>query len=141
LLAGLLTSGSAFADSDADFRGQVNADVNVFVAAYNAKNVDAIVQLFAADGVFIAADGKVYSAADISKHYAEEFGNGLHDESVALTDAHSTGDGGYADGDFKILIGDKNIPIAGRWTAAYLMDGGKTKIKMLAGSLPPPPPN
>jgi ketosteroid isomerase-like protein len=140
ILATLAVIGTpALADSDAEFQKQAEGLVSRYMEAFNAKNADGVMALFASDGVYLAADGHTETGDQMRKSLEGAFAAGLHDEG-AVTQAHRYGTAGFGIGTYSLTIPGKPFKSAGTWNAAYIIEGDQLKLKLLAASVPPPAP-
>lgn len=124
-------------DSDAAFKKQVEALVKTYMDAFNSKNADGVLATYAPDGFFLAADGHTDKGDAMRKNLEGAFAAGLHDEAT-VTEAHRYGNAGFAFGTFTFT--GKNMSGGGNWNATYVIEGDQPRIKLLAASVPPPPP-
>jgi uncharacterized protein (TIGR02246 family) len=133
-------SAPAFAD-DADLKKQVDQINSTYVESFNKQDAADVAALFATGGIFVNQFGP---RTDIAQAVEGTFKAGFdHMESkvdqvwplgsdTALGMGHSGFTGKNQSG--------ASIEFAAFWTATYVREGGKWKIRMLSGITKPPPP-
>jgi uncharacterized protein (TIGR02246 family) len=117
-----------------------------FSAAFNKHDAEAIAALFAQDGIFVPANGKIVRGRDEIKAYHQtSFEGGAKEHSAPVLEVHQlkSADAVYALGTFGFAIPKKDadpVKIGGSWTAVDVKEGDQWRIKLLFASVPPPPP-
>jgi ketosteroid isomerase-like protein len=78
---------------------------------------------------------KIKGTTTPSKYYAGAFQTGFNKLDAKVTEVHSVGtEGAIAVGTYRVTGKDKDgkeLDAGGTWTAAYVKDGGKLKVRML----------
>lgn len=130
--------------ADEDFKKEVEGIVKQYIDSFNKKDADGVVKVYAPDAVFVAADGHAFRGVSEIKGYIQKsLESGAKDDVADVTEAHATGDGGYAYGTWSLSVpgqGGAMVKIGGGWSGAYAKDSGGWHAKMLFISIPPPPP-
>jgi ketosteroid isomerase-like protein len=128
--------------ADVDFKQEVEKIGSAYVESFNKHDGAGIAALYATGGVLVNPAGP---HADIAGYYQGAFKSGFDHEEVTLDQAWPLGpDTAVAIGEYHIT-GKKQsgepLEVIGRWTAAYVPEGGKLKIKMLSAFPKAPPPS
>jgi ketosteroid isomerase-like protein len=128
--------------ADVDFKQEVGKIGAAYVESFNKHDGAGIAALYAIGGVLVNPAGP---HADIAEYYQGAFKSGLDHEEVTVDQAWPLGtDTAVAIGEYHITGKKQNgepLEIIGRWTAAYVPEGGKLKIKMLSAFPKAPPPS
>ena len=129
----------ALAD-DADLKKQVEQINSAYMESYRKQDAAGIVAQYATDGIMVNPAG---ARTDIAQYFDAAFKGGLNQLEVKTDQVWPLGsDAALGMGKFQVTGKDQSgAPIqltGGLWTATYVREGGKLKIRML--TLVPPPP-
>ena len=132
-------SAPAFAD-DADLKKQVvEQNALPYRESFNKQDVAGIVATYATGAIIVNPAGP---HTDIAKFAEGAFKAGLNHIENEVDQVWPLGaDSALAVGKFRATGKNQSgapIEVAGRWTATYVREGGKLKIRMLT-AFPPPP--
>jgi len=133
-------SAPAFAD-DADLKKQVEQIYSAYVESFNKQDAASLAALYATGAIIVDPAGP---HTDIVKVFEDTFKAGINHLQVNVDQAWPLGsDTALGMGKFRVT--DKSpsrdpIEVAGLWTATYVREGGKWKIRMLTLIPKPPPP-
>lgn len=124
-----------------DLKQEVEKIASAYVESFNKQDGAGIAALYASGGVHINPMGP---RADIAEFYQGLFKAGFNHEEATVDQAWPLGtDAAVAMGEYHIT-GKKQsgeaLEVIGRWTAAYVRDGGNLKIRMLSAFPKAPPP-
>jgi ketosteroid isomerase-like protein len=127
---------------DVDLKQEVEKIGAAYVESFNKHDPAGIAALYATGGLLVNPAGP---HADIAEFYQGAFKSGFDHEEVTLDQAWPMGnDSAVAIGEYHIMGKKPNgepLEIIGRWTAAYVPEGGKLKIRMLSAFPKAPPPS
>jgi uncharacterized protein (TIGR02246 family) len=133
----------------ADLKQEVDELSSAYVASFNKQDGDGIAALFASDGIFVNPTGTFVKSAgqqpDIAGYFRGAFKAGVDHEEVTVKQLWPLGtDTALGVGEYRITGKSQTgapIEVSGRWTAVYVRDDGKLKLRMLSGipNAPPPP--
>jgi ketosteroid isomerase-like protein len=134
-------SAPAFAD-DADLKKQMDQLNASFMESFNKQDAASIASNFTADAIAVNQYGP---HTNIAQYYEGIFKLGTLQEETTVDQVWPLGpDTALGMGTFRITGKTQSgaaINSAGFWTATYVREGGKWKVRMLSGiSKPPPPP-
>src|SRR5262245_4005502 len=132
---------AAAAEQDQNLKQDITKLASAYTGAFNKKDAAGIAALFASGGVLVNAAG-LYP--DITKVYEDTFKAGF-DQSEATVDQAwpLEADTALTMGEYRLTGKSQSgaaIENAGRWTSAYVREGGQWKIRMLTAFPKPPPP-
>jgi ketosteroid isomerase-like protein len=124
-----------------DLKQDVEKIASAYVDSFNKQDGAGIAALYASGGVHINPVGP---RTDIAELYQGVFKAGFNHEEGTVDQAWPLGaDSAVAIGEYRIT-GKKEsgepLEVIGRWTAAYVRDGGNLKIRMLSAFPKAPPP-
>jgi ketosteroid isomerase-like protein len=126
---------------DIDFKHEVETIASTYVESFNKQDAAGIAALYTADGFHINPAGP---RPDVAEFYQALFKTGFNHEEATVDQAWPLGaDTAIAMGEYHITGKKENgdpLEIIGRWTAAYVTEGGKLKIRMLSAFPKAPPP-
>jgi uncharacterized protein (TIGR02246 family) len=133
-------SAPAFAD-DADLKKQVEQINTAYMESFNKQDAAGIAALFATGGIFVNQFGP---RTDMAQVVEGTFKAGFNHAETQVDQVWPLGSE-TALGMGQIRFTGKNqsgasIETAAFWTATYVREGGKWKIRMLSGIPKPPPP-
>jgi ketosteroid isomerase-like protein len=136
----LLAAVSAPATAN-DLKQEVEKIASAYVESYNKQDAAGIAALYASGGVHVNPVG---ARTDIAELYQGVFKAGFDHQEATVDQAWPLGtDTAIAMGEYHIT-GKKQtgepLEVIGRWTAAYVRDGGNLKIRMLSAFPKAPPP-
>ena len=130
---------SAFA-AEGDAKQKVEAVASDYAASFNKKDGGGIAALFAAGGIHVNPAGP---RSDIAEFYQGAFKAGFDHEEITVDQAWPLGsDMALAIGNYRLTGKNQSgapIETGGIWTATYVTEGGKLKIRLLS-AMPKPPP-
>jgi ketosteroid isomerase-like protein len=138
----LITYSLAVAPTNAEenLKQKVENIGSAYAASFNKQDGAGIAALFANGGVHVNPAGP---RTDIAEFYQGAFKAGLDHEEITVDQAWPLGaDTALAMGGYRITGKNQSgapIETGGIWTAAYITEGGKLKIRMLS-AMPKPPP-
>ena len=141
LAIGVCFAAPAFADN-ADLKKQVmEQNFSPYLESFNKQDVAGLVALYATGAIIINAAGP---QADIPKFLEGGFKAGFNRLETTLDEVWPLGaDTAIGMGKFRATGKNPNgaaIEVAGHWTATYVREGGKWKIRMSSIIPQPPPP-
>jgi ketosteroid isomerase-like protein len=124
-----------------DLKPEVEKIASAYTEKFNKQDVAGIAALYAAGGVLVNPTGP---HADIAEYYQGLFKAGFDHNEITVDQASPLGpDSALAMGEYHIT-GKKQsgepLEVIGRWTAVYIPDGGKLKIRMLSAFPKAQPP-
>jgi len=136
----LLLAGFSLPATAGDIKQDVEKIGSAYAESFNKQDSAGIAALYTSDGTLVNATGP----HDVAEFYKGMFKAGFDhnelttdqtwplgaDSAIALGDYHITG---------KNQSGDP-VEVIGRWTAVYVLEGGKLKIRMLSAFPKAPPP-
>jgi ketosteroid isomerase-like protein len=126
-------SATAFAD-DADLKKQMEQLTTSYVESFNKKDAAGIVALFTTDGIFVSIAGP---RTDLMQLYETMFKAGLKIEGVVdQVWPLSSPDVALGMGKFRYTGKSPNgapLDWGSLWTATYVQEGGRWKVRMLSG--------
>ena len=129
----------ALAD-DADLKKQADQIASVYVEGYKKQDAAMIAAQFASGGILV---NPAAARTDIAQAYDSIFKAGFNQFEAKVDQVWPLGpDTALGVGTYRATGKNQNgVPIenAGRWSATYVREGGKLKIRMLS-AMPLPPP-
>jgi ketosteroid isomerase-like protein len=132
---------AAAADADQNLRHEVEKIGSAYAESFDRQDGEGIAALYATGGMHVNPAGP---RSDIAEFYEGAFKAGFNHEQVTVDRVWPLGtDGALALGEYRITGKNKSgapIEIGGRWTAVYVNEGGKLKIRMLSAFPKAPPP-
>jgi ketosteroid isomerase-like protein len=132
---------AAAADADQDLKQRVEQIGSAYAESFNKQDGAGIAALFANGGIHVNPAGP---RADIAEFYQDAFKAGFDHEEVNVDQAWPLGtDTALAIGGYRITGKNQSgapIETGGIWTATYVTEGGKLKIRMLSAVPKPPQP-
>jgi len=131
-------SAPAFAD-DAELRQQIEQMNSSYMERYNKQDAPGVAALYAVGGIFVGWAG---AHTDLVKLYDTAFKSGLgHIETKVDQVWPLRSDTALGMGRFRIVAKNQSgapVELAGLWTATYVRESGRWKIRMLSTILQPP---
>jgi len=131
-------SASAFAD-DADFKKQLEQIGPTYIELFNKQDATGLAALYATGAIIVDPAGP---HTDIVKVYEGAFKAGINHIEVNTDQAWPLGsDTALGMGKYRVTGKDPSgasIGDAGLWTATFVQEGGKWKVRMLT-TIPQPP--
>ncbi len=125
----------------ADPKQDVEKISSAYAASFNKQDAAGIADLFAAGGLHVNPAGP---RTDIAELYQGAFKAGFDHQEITVDQAWPLGtDMILAIGEFRNTGKNQTgspIEVAGRWTAVYVPESGKLKIRMLSAMPKPPQP-
>ncbi|WP_420967199.1 YybH family protein [Bradyrhizobium sp. B120] len=140
LFIALLAMPATATAGDESLKQQFEKVAAVYADSFNKQNGAGIAALYAPGGMVVNATG---SHTDIAQTYEGIFKAGFNHNEITVDEALPLGtDTAIATGEYHIT-GKKQsgepLDVTGRWTAAYVGQGGNWKIRMLS-AFPKAPP-
>ena len=140
---GLATSAPAQQQVDQNTRKQIEQIIAEYHDAWNKHSAAGIVGLYTKDAILVtqAPQAVKNGQQDIEKNYEGAFATvPNHDSATAEQIVPLGADAFMSVGEYH-LIGSSNNKLDGHWTAVYVPEAGKLKIRMLTAvpDLPPAP--
>jgi ketosteroid isomerase-like protein len=137
LLAGLALPARA---DDAALKKEVEQVADAYQVCFNIKHDPAcIAALYTSDGIMVNPMGTTTP----SKYYTGAFQTGFTKLDAKVKEVYPAGsEGAIAVGTYHVTGKDKDakeLDAGGTWTAAYVKEGGKLKVRMLT-AVPKPEP-
>ena len=133
-------SAPAFAN-DADLKKQLEQIGSAYAESFNKQDSAGIAALYATGGIHVSQAG---GRTNIAQIYEGAFKAGFNRDEVMLDQVWPLGsDTAIGMGKFRLTGKNQSgapIETAGLWTATYIVEGGKWKIRMLTAFPQPPPP-
>jgi len=132
---------AAAADTDQNLKQKIEQIGSAYAESFNKQDGAGIAALFASGGIHVNPAGP---RADIAEFYQGAFKAGFDREEVTLDQAWPLGaDMALAIGGYRITGKNQSgapIETGGIWTATYVTEGGKLKIRLLSAMPKPPQP-
>ncbi len=129
----------AAADTDQNTKQQVERIGAAYVASFDRQDGLGIAALFAKGGMHVNPAGP---RTDIAEFYQGAFKAGFDHEEITVDQAWPLGaDMALAIGEYRITGKNQSgapIQTGGLWTATYVTEDGKLKIRLLS-AMPKPP--
>jgi len=126
------------AKANDDLKKQLYQLVADYAACYTKQEAACIVALYTSDGFMVNPAG-IAKPADV---YGNAFKMGFNKLDAVILQAHPIGpDAMIATGTYHITGKDKDgkaLDASGRWSATYIKEGGKLKVRMLTAAPAPP---
>jgi ketosteroid isomerase-like protein len=124
---------------DAALKKEAEQLLTSYQECFNTKHDPAcIAALYTADGIMVNPMGTTTP----SKYYTSAFQTGFTKLNATVKEIYPAGsDGAIAVGTYHVTGKDKDgkeLDAGGTWTAAYVKEGGKLKVRMLT-AVPKPP--
>ncbi|WP_407174674.1 nuclear transport factor 2 family protein [Bradyrhizobium sp. STM 3562] len=124
-----------------DLKQEVEKIGSAVAENFNKQDGAGIAALYAAGGALVNPAGP---HTNIAEFYQGLFKAGFNHEEIAVDQAWPLGsDTVLALGEYRITGKNQSgqaVELAGRWTAVYLREGGKLKIRMVSAIPNAPPP-
>lgn len=126
--------------ADNDPKQKVEAVASEYAASFNRHDGAGIAALFATGGIHVNPAGP---RSDIAEFYQGAFKAGFDHEEITVDQAWPLGsDMALAIGNYRLSGKNQSgapIETGGIWTATYVTEGGKLKIRLIS-AMPKPPP-
>lgn len=126
--------------ADIDPKQKVEAVASEYAASFNRHDGAGIAALFATGGIHVNPAGP---RSDIADFYQGAFKAGFEHEEITVDQAWPLGsDMALAIGNYRLSGKNQSgapIETGGIWTATYVTEGGKLKIRLIS-AMPKPPP-
>jgi ketosteroid isomerase-like protein len=142
----LTPSASAQEQVDQNTRKQIEQIIAEYHDAWNNHNAAGVAALYTKDGILITQASQIvkHGQQNIEKNYEGAFATLPHHDSATADEIIPLGSGEFMSvGAYHLTGSGNNGPtkLDGHWTAVYVPEGGKLKIKMLTAvpDLPPAP--
>ncbi|QQN62219.1 nuclear transport factor 2 family protein [Bradyrhizobium diazoefficiens] len=123
-----------------DPKQKVEAVASEYAASFNKHDGAGIAALFATGGIHVNPAGP---RSDIAEFYQGAFKAGFDHEEITVDQAWPLGsDMALAIGNYRLSGKNQSgapIETGGIWTATYVTEGGKLKIRLIS-AMPKPPP-
>ena len=142
VLCFLMTAFSvAAAAADVDLKQEVQKIGSAYAESFNKQDGAGIAALYAAGGTFVNPAGP---HTNIAEFYQDLFKTGINHNEITVDQAWPLGaDTALAIGEYHVTGKNQSgepVDVVGRWTAAYIRDGGNWKIRMVSAFPKAPPP-
>jgi uncharacterized protein (TIGR02246 family) len=138
---GCLVAALSMSASAADLKQEVDKLTAAYAEAVSKQDGAGIARLFSKDGVLVNSTGP---HTDIAQTEDRAFKNGINHLETKADQVWPLGaDGGIGLGDFRLTGKSPSgapLEFVGRWTAAYVLEDGKWKIRMLSAFPKAQPP-
>jgi ketosteroid isomerase-like protein len=141
---GLTTSAPA-QGVDPSTKQQIEQIVAEYHDAWNNHSGAGIAALYTKDGILVTQAPQIvkHGQQEIEQNYQKAFATGTfpHHDSATADEIIPLGAGEFMSVGEYHFTGSSNNKIDGHWTAVYVPEGGKLKIRMLTAvpDLPPAP--
>lgn len=126
---------------DGDPKRQVEGIASEYAANFNKQDGAGIAALFATGGIHVNPAGP---RSDIAEFYQGAFNAGFDHEEITVDQAWPLGTNmALAIGGYRLTGKNQSgapLETGGIWTATYVTEGGKLKIRLLSAMPKPPPP-
>jgi uncharacterized protein (TIGR02246 family) len=112
-------------------------------ANYNTRNAVGMAGLYLSDGVLISPGPVIRGTAELQKYYQSVFASGATGHQTKIIEVHVQGDGGYGVGQFVVTVpapGGGTREMHGNLATVYHNGAGGWRLRLVAASVPPPPP-
>ena len=128
---------------DQNTRKQIEQIVAEYHDAWNNHNAAGIAGLYTKDAILVTQAPQIVKNGqqDIEKNYAGAFATIPHHDSATADQIVPLGADAFMSVGEYHLIGSNNNKLDGHWTAVYVPEAGKLKIRMLTAvpDVPPAP--
>jgi ketosteroid isomerase-like protein len=139
---GLATSAPA-QQVDQNTKQQIEQIIAAYHDAWNNHSGAGVAALYTKDAILVAQAPQMvkHGQQDIEQNYEKAFATLPHHDSATADEIIPLGAGEFMSVGEYHLTGSSNNKIDGHWTAVYVPEGGKLKIRMLTAvpDLPPAP--
>jgi ketosteroid isomerase-like protein len=139
----LTTSAPAQQQVDQNTRKQIEEIIAEYHDAWNNHNAAGIAGLYTKDAILVTQAPQLVKNGqqDIEQNYQKAFATIPHHDSATADQIVPLGAGAFMSVGEYHLIGSSNNKLDGHWTAVYVPEAGKLKIRMLTAvpDLPPAP--
>ena len=126
--------------AEGDPKQKIESVASEYAASFNKQDGAGIAALFAAGGIHVNPAGP---RSDIAEFYQGAFKAGFDHEEITIDQAWPLGsDMALAIGNYRLTGKNQSgapIETGGIWTATYVTEGGRLKIRLLS-AMPKPPP-
>jgi ketosteroid isomerase-like protein len=140
---GLTTSGLAQQQVDQNTKQQIEQIISAYHDAWNNHSGAGVATLYTKDAILVTQAPQVvkHGQQEIEANYQKAFATLPHHDSATADEIIPLGAGEFMSVGEYHLTGSSNDKIDGHWTAVYVPEGGKLKIRMLTAvpDLPPAP--
>lgn len=127
--------------AEGDPKQKIEAVASEYAASFNKHDGAGIAALFATGGIHVNPAGP---RSDIAEFYDGAFKAGFDHEEITVDQAWPLGsDMALAIGNYRLSGKNQSgapIETGGIWTATYVTEDGKLKIRLLSAMPKPPPP-
>jgi len=128
-------SAPAFAD-DGDLKKQMEQLSSAYIESFNKQDAAGVAALFASRAIIVAPSSG--ARTDIEQYFKDMFKADINRGEISVDQISPLGaDTALGTGKYRMK---NQIEIAGLWTATYVREGGKWKIRMLSAIPQQPPP-
>jgi ketosteroid isomerase-like protein len=142
IAVGLTTSAPA-QQVDQATRQQIEQIIAAYHDAWNNHSGAGVAALYTKDAILLTQAPQMvkHGQQEIEQNYEKVFATLPHHDSATADEIIPLGAGEFMSVGEYHLVGSSNNKIDGHWTAVYVPEGGKLKIKMLTAvpDLPPAP--
>lgn len=139
-LLGVVVALGTPAFADAELKKQLEQSNAAYMEVFNKQDMAGIVAQYAAGAIVVNPTGL---KTDIPQHWESVFKAGISRLETTVDQAWPLGSGvALAMGKYRVTGKDQSgaaIDANGLWTATYVQEGGKWKIRMTS-VIPQPPP-
>ena len=138
-----LTTSALAQQVDQNTKQQIAQIIAAYHDAWNNHSGAGITALYTKDGILVTQAPQMvkHGQQEIEQNYEKAFATLPHHNSATADEIIPLGAGEFMSVGEYHLTGSSNNKIDGHWTAVYVPEGGKLKIKMLTAvpDLPPVP--
>ena len=139
---GLATSAPA-QQVDQNTKQQIEQIIAAYHDAWNNHSGAGVAALYTKDAILVTQAPQMvkHGQQDIEQNFEKAFATLPHHDSATADEIIPLGAGEFMSVGEYHLVGGSNNKIDGHWTAVYVPEGGKLKIRMLTAvpDLPPVP--
>ena len=139
LLCMIVTLSAPASANEAEARKQVEQAVSAYIESYQTQDPAGMAASYASGGVLITPTGAVRT--DLSQFYSSAFNAGFNQLEVKINQVWPLGaDMALATGAYRAAGKSPSgapTELSGLWSATYVRESGRLKIRMLTSFLPP----
>ena len=140
---GLTTSGLAQQQVDQNTKQQIEQIISAYHDAWNNHNAAGIAGLYTKDAILVSQAPQIVKNGqqDIEQNYQKAFATIPHHDSATADQIAPLGADAFMSVGEYHLLDSSNNKLDGHWTAVYVPEAGKLKIRMLTAvpDVPPAP--
>jgi ketosteroid isomerase-like protein len=130
---GLTNSAPAQQQVDQDTKQQIEQIIAAYHEAWNNHSGAGVAALYTKDAILVTQAPQIvkHGQQEIEANYQNAFATLPHHDSATADEIIPLGAGGFMSIGEYHLTGSNNNKIDGHWTAVYVPENGKLKIRML----------